>query len=245
MVAAHGISRGPARYWIGPIANLRGRHNGRYFGHYLYCHLPHDRRARPLSQMAVHHMRQKVLWPQAQPVDNKTSPFIPLVPAADSLDHCGAHVCPIVRRVYNCTLGIVVKMGSGYTLVCSSCGHAQRFVMGIGFAYGSLRDVLSEIPKHYRVRVLAILDSPEYENAEYGHALFHCPKCHGRYSRFHFQIRFGQSQVFASTHSCPKCRVEMEHENLSEEEEETAYRLWPCVRCGKTTLQMKNRILWD
>ena len=136
-------------------------------------------------------------------------------------------------------------MGIGVAIHCSNCGYSDNFMLGVGMLWRSFDDVSCYLNNRDRQKILDILENhkancpedeiyPDYENK-----LFRCDNCNCLLDAFYVKIMYDGKKLFETEFKCPKCKNKLKtinHERVVK---------YPCPECGKTTLEIKDRILWD
>lgn len=140
-------------------------------------------------------------------------------------------------------------MGHGIIVECNHCrenGEApyivECFQLGIGMMYSSLENVIDLLHYTRRPKVLDILNNHAVADTDYSHELYHCPRCHRLYERFHVKIIYivdDEEKVYETSYACPKCKTPMQI--ITEDDLPQI----PCSSCGEKALQVIETMCWD
>jgi DNA-directed RNA polymerase subunit RPC12/RpoP len=131
-------------------------------------------------------------------------------------------------------------MGSDITIKCSNCQSVESFMLGEGFMYSSLKNVLNLVHHKRRRRISEILNNHDVLDTEYEHRLYRCPECNRLYGRFYVKIFYDGDRVYETNFQCATCRTPLEH--VQNEMETASY---PCAFCGQKSLSVIEGLLWD
>ena len=131
-------------------------------------------------------------------------------------------------------------MGNGFTLFCPECGYEIEAILGIGFAYHSLENVIDQVDRRRRARVLDILKKHHVIGTHYEHRFYRCDECGGLSNRFYVRIRYDDDRLYETVFKCGKCGIA-----LSEVTTEEALRGTECPECKNGILEVRSSVMWD
>jgi predicted RNA-binding Zn-ribbon protein involved in translation (DUF1610 family) len=134
-------------------------------------------------------------------------------------------------------------MGMMIGLSCG-CGYNKEFSIGVGMMWGdlfelplkaggfvSLRKLLSDRAEYDLVKML--LEEKRGKCADYGQALFRCPKCRTFTERFHYLIEYPGGR-YSRACDCGKCGAALEMIPYGDEDGDGPdFSAYPCPKCGK------------
>lgn len=129
-------------------------------------------------------------------------------------------------------------MGHFISVDCESCDFQESFMIGVGMAYFSLENVISQVSPNRRSKVKALLQRQDIHDIRYEHKIFVCPNCDHLAGRFDFFISYGDRQTYSPYFRCPDCRTRL----VPLTEPITTLR---CPECSQKSLVESTTGFWD
>ena len=132
-------------------------------------------------------------------------------------------------------------MGNGITVSCTNCSYRNTFMLGVGMAYYSLRNVIDNITgRTAKTRILKILEHCKVNKTDFNHNLYRCTRCDGLFECFLVELNYDDNQIYKTEFLCPTCDIPLEHI-----ENEEGIKDFPCPSCKNKSLRAIEEICWD
>ena len=140
----------------------------------------------------------------------------------------------------------VYAMGIGYNFRCESCGHTDRFFIGIGFAAEQVhQETLEKIRAgEYGARWQELLAQNPQADVDTSYCMLYCDDCHLLERGMDLTMRLSddaecEKETVPYPHLCPQCRKRMEV--LCHMSPDGWYR---CPECGGK-MRRGSMLMWD
>ncbi len=112
---------------------------------------------------------------------------------------------------------------------CKNCHAAENFKIGHDDSEDSLDKAVEHLQGKTQIQVRSILRKHKVDTAEYGFALYHCPKCQTLYNPYAVRVEYDDIMMFQPFYKCPQCDSTL-HKATSPIEN------YACKQCGEKQL---------
>ena len=92
-----------------------------------------------------------------------------------------------------------------FDTICGHCNTVEHFQIGHDDTENSIEKALRHIQGKTRIQVRSILKNHTVNNAEYGFALYSCPKCQTLHNPFTVKIEYDDIMLFQPFYKCQQC----------------------------------------
>ncbi len=130
-------------------------------------------------------------------------------------------------------------MGTGYEIVCESCGNRDSFMLGFGMLWHPKEIMLERLRPRRREQVEAILASNLGADRDIQSRLYLCGHCGRPAVRMCVNVSDQTKVLYDSQFRCGKCRKPLVEADIQDVLDR------PCWVCGRAALVEAGVILWD
>lgn len=112
---------------------------------------------------------------------------------------------------------------------CGHCHTVEHFHIGHDSTETSIEKVVKHLQGKTQIQIRSIIRKHQIDLAEYGFALYACPKCQTLYNPFDVKIEYDQIMLFQPFYKCDQCNATLKKAT----EDISAYA---CKKCGQKQL---------
>ncbi len=88
---------------------------------------------------------------------------------------------------------------------CNKCHTTENFKIGHDDSEESLDKAVEHLQGKTQIQVRSILRKHKVDTAEFGFALYHCPKCQILYNPYAVRVEYDDIMVFQPFYKCSVC----------------------------------------
>ncbi len=112
---------------------------------------------------------------------------------------------------------------------CGHCNAVEHFQIGHDSTENSIEKAVKHLEGKTRIQVRSIIQKHHIDKAEYGFALYACPKCQTLYNPFAIKIEYDDIMLFQPFYKCNQC-------NSTLMKISAAVESYACKQCGEKQL---------
>jgi len=122
---------------------------------------------------------------------------------------------------------------------CSDCSDEKEYILGIGFLFSDIMNVLDQIPKGAQKKIHEIFSLYTVKYSEFSYKLFECKCCDTAHTRLHVFVQYDKGRSYSPTYRCSDCRRKLVRSKRK-------LSTFKCRKCGSYGLQKRRHdLLWD
>lgn len=114
---------------------------------------------------------------------------------------------------------------------CSHCHNIAEFHLGHNSTEDSIDQAIEHLHGKTQIQVRSIIKNHQINKAEYGFALYACPKCQTLYNPFAVTIEYDGMMLFQPFYKCNQCNSTLTKTSESIES-------FSCKHCGEKQLTL-------
>ena len=112
---------------------------------------------------------------------------------------------------------------------CGHCHTTEQFKIGHDDGMDTLQKAVAMLQGKTQIQVRSILRNHKIDHAEYGFALYACPKCQTLHNPFDVKVEYDEIMLFQPFYKCQRCNSTL----LKATEPVASYA---CRQCGEKQL---------
>ncbi|MCU7834604.1 MAG: hypothetical protein KZQ83_05040 [gamma proteobacterium symbiont of Taylorina sp.] len=106
---------------------------------------------------------------------------------------------------------------------CSHCHEAAHYKLGHD---SDIDEALTHLKGKTQIQIKSIIKNHKLDKAEYGYALYACPKCLSLYNPYDVRVEYDEIMLFQPFYKCQQC-------NITLTKAKQPYTDYICKECGQ------------
>ena len=130
-------------------------------------------------------------------------------------------------------------MGDAEFTRCSNCKDEQQYLLGIGFLFSDVFNIIDHFPKGVKRKIFEITALYVIEDIDFSYQIFECKHCDTAHTRLGLSIEYDHGKLYMPRYKCSECKRTLKHCNRQ-------LQTFKCRKCKQYQLKkMEVAFNWD